>query len=142
MTQVPDNVLALDIGSRRIGVAVASLVSRLPRGVETIDRLTTDPIERIKQLASSEVAGVIIAGLPRDMAGNETEQTRLTAEFVAQLRAALEIPVETVDETATSLAAASELASSGKPYAKGDIDMRAAVIILEDWLETNGRGDS
>ena len=52
MEAIPKTVLSLDVGDRRVGVAIANTISRLPRGLETIDRTQTDVMTRIIQRGS------------------------------------------------------------------------------------------
>ncbi len=130
------NVIALDVGDRRIGVAVASLEAKLPRPLVTIDRQTSEDItEDIAKLANQETADTIVVGLPRNLRGDETAQTRLVRDFARQLADKLPAAkIRLIDEAATSVKATNELESRGKPYNKSDIDKLAACYILEDWL--------
>jgi len=128
------HILALDIGDRRIGVAIASTVARLPRPLETIDRQKTEPLAHLKRLVAEHSVVTLVAGRPRDMNGNETAQTRSAVAFAEEVSKALGMPVELMDEAGTSLAAKEELQSSGEVFDKADIDMQAACLILDDWL--------
>lgn len=132
--------LALDVGERRIGVAVASMIARLPAPCTTLDRTQVkDVFAAIEQLIAREGAGLIVVGLPHDMQGRETEQTRYTRQFARELQDRIGQPVILQDETATSINAEERLKSRGKPYGKADIDSEAAVIILQDFLAQEGR---
>jgi putative Holliday junction resolvase len=127
-------ILALDVGERRIGVALASSIARLPAVVTTIDRNELDAFTVIGKLVTEHGVGTVVVGLPRNMQGEDTAQTTYCREFAAELEEKLGIPVLMQDEAATSIEAEEYLKRSGKPYAKGDIDAHAAVIILRDWL--------
>src|SRR6185436_16833218 len=116
------------------GVAIANTVSRLPRGLETIDRTQSDVFARIRQLVDTNQAEIIVVGLPRDMKGAETAQTAAVRQFTQDLGRAVDQPIEFTDEAVTSLTAEDRLKTTGKPFDKADIDMQSAVIILEDWL--------
>ncbi len=129
-------VLGLDVGDRRIGVALASAIARLPAPLRTLDRQKTDDVlVDISQLVAEYQVGVVVVGLPRGMSGQETEQTALTRDFAAELAKHLEIPVVMQDEAGTSLEAERLLKQRGKPYQKGDIDSEAAALILQDYLQ-------
>lgn len=128
-------VLALDVGDKRVGMAVASRIARLaaPHGVLVRDP-QTDIYARIAETAREVEADTIVVGLPRDMKGQETEQTKSAREFAQALEKTVTIPVVMQDESVTSVMAEERLKQRGKPYGKGDIDAEAAAIILEDYL--------
>jgi len=129
------NVLSLDVGGRRIGVALASLEARLPSPLLTIDRSKVqDVFGHITSLIQEYAAETVVIGLPRGMDGQETAQTASAREFARQLEAACNAAIVLQDEAATSLLAEDELKESGKPYEKADIDKLAATYILRDWL--------
>lgn len=131
-------VLAFDVGNRRIGVALASTVARLPAPLTVIDRQKTDDVfEEVVVLAHQYEAEVVVVGLPRGMKGQETDQTKSSREFAKGLSARLSVPVAMQDEAVTSVEAERRLKERGKPYDKGDIDAEAAAIILEDYLKTS-----
>jgi putative holliday junction resolvase len=131
-------VLALDVGERRIGVALASTIARIAAPLSTIDRRDeTDAFAAIAKLVNENDAETVIVGLPRGMAGQETAQTAYSRDFAAELARHVTVPVVLQEETATSLAAEDRLKSRNKPYEKADIDAMAAAIILEDWLTGN-----
>lgn len=129
------NVLALDVGGRRIGVAIASLEAKIANPLLTIDRRDTpDVFACIKVLADKHNVTNIVVGLPRGMDGQETGQTVIARNFAKELEQLLGIQVFMQDEAATSIVAEDELKASGKMYQKADIDKLAATIILNDWL--------
>lgn len=135
----PTNILSLDVGGRRIGVALASSAARMASPLLTLDRQDEgDIIERIKKIVTDNEASIIVVGLPRGMEGQDTDQTAVAREFADSLKGIEGISVHMQDEAATSIAAEERLKQTGKPYQKGDIDMHAAAIILEDWLAGTG----
>jgi len=138
MIASPQNYLGLDVGGRRIGVAVAGIVARLSSPLLTLDRQDAgDIFERIEKLIDEHQVADIVVGLPRGMDGQETGQTAIAREFADELARTCGVVVHMQDEAATSIAAEEELKASGKPYQKGDIDSGAAAIILSDWLASN-----
>lgn len=127
--------LALDVGERRIGVALTSLIARLPAAYATIDRqATADVFQDIYDIVAKEGVTELVIGLPRDMKGVETEQTKKVREFAKELGGKIDIPITMQDEAVTSVAAEQRLKSTKKPYTKADIDAEAAAIILQDYL--------
>ncbi len=128
-------VLCLDVGERRIGIALASTIARLPAPLTTIDRnQETDVYETISQITKSEDVSVVVVGLPRGMQGQETKQTIISRQFAQKLSEAISVPIVMQDEAGTSLEAERILKERGKAYEKGDIDAEAATIILRDYL--------
>jgi putative Holliday junction resolvase len=127
--------LALDVGERRIGVAIADTATRIPVPYTT---LNVDGLEhtRIRELVAELGTGVVIVGLPRNQHGEETAQSQITRDFASKL-VPLNIPIILQDESLTSVLAEKYLNSQKKPYTKADVDMHAAAIILGDYLEAN-----
>lgn len=134
MPVVPKSVLALDVGSKRVGVAVASLQARLPRPLVTLQATYSELLPALEELIKTEEAGRLVVGLPRGMEGQQTQQTKSTLEFTKRLKAHFDLPIDMQDEALTSKHAEEELEKRGKPYSPGDIDALAATYILEDWL--------
>jgi len=128
---VPEQILALDFGSKRVGVAVAHVVARLPRPLTTLQNSET-LLDDIRNLVNKEGAALVLVGLPRGMDGGYTEQTRLAEEFAHELASVLSVPIELVDETLTSVDAEQVLAQ--RSYNKGEVDALAASLILERYL--------
>ena len=126
------NLISLDVGAKRIGVASAD--SSLPIAVplQTIE-VDGNEIETIKKIVSDKSIDTIIVGYPRNQSGEATAQTEVAEHFALLLRDIA--PVIFQDESLTSVIAEDRLKMSGKPYEKGDIDALAAAIILQDYLE-------
>lgn len=133
MAHSPSSVLALDVGARRIGVAIATFPARLPRPLITLlwDDTFFPALETIV-----EVEGVraLVVGFPRGLQGQHTAQTTAIETFTQGLREHFALPIDMQDEALTSKHAEAELKARGKPYDRGDIDALAATYILEDWL--------
>lgn len=133
MTKDPTAILALDVGEKRIGVAIASLIARLPRPLATLDNNETFA-PALKDIIESEGVGAIVVGFPRGMQGQSTAQTRSIEDFAQQLGREVDLPMRFQDESVTSKRAEEELRSRGGHYERGDIDALAATYILEDFL--------
>lgn len=129
------NILALDVGARRIGVASGNSVARLPRPITTLLR-DASLWSHLEKLIQDESISILIVGLPRNLKGQDTPQTTETRSFVEELKQRTGLPVVLQDEALTSRQAEAELAARGKRFAKGDIDALAAVYILEDYLNS------
>lgn len=126
-------LMALDVGERRIGVAVAGAQARLAGPLTTLIR-SESTNQAIQQLIDEHDAQVLVVGLPRGLEGQHTAQTMAVEEFKAALERHLNIPVYWQDEALTSRQAESELESRGRPYKKEDIDALSATYILEDFM--------
>lgn len=140
MTATPSSILALDVGSKRIGVAIASLVARLPRPLTTLDATDSKLFQKLEDIINEEAAVELVVGFPRGLDGQYTAQTASIEAFVEQLQEKIVLPIHLQDEALTSQKARNELESLGRAYTKEDIDALAATYILEDWLLTNSDG--
>ena len=132
------SLLALDVGEKRIGVALADSAVRIAIAYDTILVDGTE-IEQIARLIGFENIDIVVIGYPRNQSGEATKQTEYVEKFAERLNGiAPEIVYQ--DESLTSVQAEERLKASGKPYAKSDIDALAASLILQDYLEmTYGR---
>jgi putative holliday junction resolvase len=128
------NLIALDVGTKRIGVAVADSVVPIAVPLATID-VDGREIELIQGIIKEKSVKKVIIGYPRNQSGESTDQTGYSEEFAKKIMAFAE--VEFQDESLTSVIAEDRLRVSGKPYAKSDIDALAAAIILQDYLEVH-----
>lgn len=131
--------MALDVGGRRIGVALANSMARIPSPLTTLDAPMTTA-QSIQNLIEQHTVVALCVGLPRGLDGQETDQTRAIRAFVEDLKRTVTIPVYLQDEAVTSRQAEAELQARGKPYVKGDIDALAATYILEDFLRDHSEG--
>ena len=130
-------LLALDIGDRRIGLAVSIPPGELILPAGHLERRNRrSDIAAILEQASQREAVAIVAGIPYDADGRSGEQARKTAALVRALQRATDIPVLTVDESFSSNAAANDLLQSGQSPSRnpGAIDAAAAVTILRRFL--------
>jgi len=133
MATIPDTIIGLDVGAKRVGVAVASLTARLPRPLITLNRGEAF-FSMLTDVVNAEGARALVVGFPRGMQGQHTRQTGVIEDFTAELRHHFTLPIQYQDEALTSRHAEAELEARGKPYQRGDIDALAATYILEDFL--------
>lgn len=126
--------MALDIGAERTGVALAHSDVPIPRPFKALLGTPELP-QQVAQLVKAENVQVMVIGLPRNLDGEKTDQTRWVEVQAAKIKRAVTIPVYFVDEALTSHKAEEELRGRGKPYEKIEVDMLAAVYILDDFLK-------
>lgn len=127
-------LIALDVGTRRIGLARGDTGTKLafPTGTLTVDGLE---LERLKQIIAEIEPVCIVLGYPRNQSGEPTAQTELVMKFSERLKSIWDGDIAFQDESLTSVMAEQRLGTRGKTYDKGDIDSEAATIILQDYLE-------
>lgn len=128
------NIIALDVGEQRVGIAVAHITARLPRPLKTLKR-GQNFWDELAELLAKESAGMIVVGMPRSLEGNDTSQTKATRDFIRTLQEHTDLPVETVDEALTTKQAESELTSRGKHFTRDEVDALAAVYILNNYFQ-------
>jgi putative Holliday junction resolvase len=122
-------VLALDYGSARTGVAVSDPTRTVARPLDVVERAGSDTgLARVLELARAEGVERIVVGLPVTLRGERGAQAEETERFVARLRAAADVPVETFDERFTTV-----LARSGS--AQAPEDAVAAAHLLTSYLQ-------
>jgi putative Holliday junction resolvase len=132
-------VLALDLGKRRIGLALSDELGVTAQGLETLERtnIRTD-LARLSELVSQRKVTTILIGNPLHMSGHEGRQAVHAREFGARLQAATGLPVEFWDERLTTVEAQRVLRQSGISIEKRAkaVDRLAAVILLESYLDS------
>jgi len=126
------SLVCLDVGEKRIGVAVADTAVRIAVAFDTID-VDGDEIKKIAEIVIREGAKTIVVGYPRNQQGETTAQTSYVENFAKQLEGMTD-NIVFQDESLTSVMAENRLIDMKKPYTKGDIDAQAAAIILEDYI--------
>jgi len=126
-------VMALDVGEKRIGVALADGAIKIAIPFDTIE-VDGMEIDKIARVIADEKIAKIVVGYPRNQSGEATAQTHYAEQFAKALRI-FDVPVVFQDESLTSVQAEKILQAQKKPYQKGDIDKLAASIFLQDYLE-------
>ena len=141
-------VLAIDVGERRIGLAISDASGMLarPLSVLTVND-AADAVERVaREIArlSNEEDGVatIVVGLPVRLDGSPSAQTAYVAAFIEALKTRTSLPIVTEDERLTSREAESRLAVSERDWRvrKTKLDAAAAAIVLQDYLDRRRSG--
>jgi putative holliday junction resolvase len=130
-------LLGLDVGEKRVGVALCDETQTLARPLLTLHRASKkEDFARLAALCREHAIEKVIVGLPKNVRGDEGPQAQRVRRYAIELQAALNLPIDFWDERYSSVDAQERLtASSGKARAKGDIDSAAAAIILQEYLD-------
>lgn len=132
------SALGLDIGRRRVGVAGCDGTGLIASGLTTIKRTSFDrDVEQLRQLVEQRQVQVLVVGLPYSMDGSIGSQARQVQKLARRWSAALDLPVEYVDERLTSFQAEQLLHAERRSPSrhKAEIDRKAAALILQQWLD-------
>lgn len=129
------SIVCLDVGEKRIGVAVGDTDIRIAVPFETID-VDGNEINDITEIYIKEKADVLVIGYPRNQSGEPTAQSKFVEDFSKKL-SDIASNIVFQDESLTSVIAEQQLVGYNRPYTKSDIDAQAAAIILQDYLEAN-----
>lgn len=125
--------MALDVGEKRIGVALGDSGIRIAVPFITIE-VDGSEYDQIATIVAKELVDTVVVGYPRNQSGQPTAQTQYVESVAEKLRSTVDELVFQ-DESLTSVLAEERLKSYKKPYQKADIDAQAAAIILQDYLE-------
>jgi putative Holliday junction resolvase len=135
---IPGRILAIDFGSKRIGLAVSDALGITAQGLPTLERVRReDDLRRIQELVEEYSAERVIVGNPLGHGGGETAMSRRAAKFAEDLRRRLSCPVELRDERLTSVEANRRLRESGLSLGKRQraVDRVAATLLLQSYLD-------
>ena len=124
---------ALDVGEKRIGVAIADPSIKIAIAYDTF-LVDGSELEQITRFITLEEVETLVVGYPRNQQGEATAQTRFVEDFVEQL-GSLDVEIIFQDESLTSVKAEEYLRRQKKPFEKGEVDALAASFILQDYLE-------
>ena len=141
-------IVGLDIGERRIGVAVSDLTGTLARPHTALQTTGLDgnalqiSLDEIARLAGEDPLDAIVVGLPRHLDGSPSAMTPRVERFAARLRERAGVAVILQDERLTSVEAESLLAIREKNWRarKERLDAAAAAVILQEYLDGQTRG--
>ena len=126
-------IVALDVGSKRVGVASANVVARLATPLTTIE-VSDSVMEDIAALLAQQTAVALVLGLPRGLEGQDTAQTASVRQFADNLKKFITVKIFWQDEALTSRLSRLELSTKKGQHSKGAVDALAATYILEDFL--------
>lgn len=130
-------ILAIDPGTKRVGLAVSDPDQLIATPVKTLDRTSWKKLlSDIKEALSEFDAVAIVVGLPLDMNGEPSDMTEGAQTIIRNLSLSLDIPVFQQDERASSYEARGRLWEAGRSAdVRSEVDAEAASIILSDFLD-------
>ena len=136
-------VIGIDLGDRRIGVAVSDATGTLARPLKTIQGGSSEQAAialiraTIDELAQDDEVACIVVGLPTRLDGSDSDQTPKVRKFVQRLAAEVDVPVVMQDERLSSHEAEARLAATERDWRKrkAQLDAAAAAVILQDYLD-------
>jgi putative Holliday junction resolvase len=132
-------ILALDLGKRRIGLAVSDELGITAQGLATLQRTNIrEDLATLAKLALDRNVSLILMGHPLHMSGDESRQAEYTRDFARRLEAVTGLPTKFWDERLTSVEAERVLRQSGISIEKRAraVDRMAAVILLGSYLDS------
>jgi putative Holliday junction resolvase len=132
-------ILAIDYGSKRIGLALSDPTGTLARPLPFVPaKADTQLAREIAELAGKEEAHLILLGLPRHMNGEFGEAAALVKAFAAVLGQATPIRIQLIDERLSTVQASRQLQEAGRNARKqrGLIDSEAACVLLQGYLDS------
>jgi putative holliday junction resolvase len=132
--------LGLDVGDVRIGVALSDETRTLASGLPTLVRVgPRKDVKAIKALVRDREAGELVVGLPKNLAGEIGPQAEKVLAFVADLRAALAVPIVMWDERFTTALANRTMIEGGlsRRARRESVDQVSAVLILQSYLDAH-----
>jgi putative Holliday junction resolvase len=138
-------VLAVDVGERRIGLAISDVSRTLARPLLTLTiRNASDGVDQVAAeivhlQEEDDGLSTVVIGLPVRLDGSPNDQTPRVAAFINALKARTAVPILTADERLTSREAESLLAERTRDWRqrKARLDAVAAAVILQDYLEAH-----
>lgn len=138
-------ILALDLGERRIGLAVSDALGVTARPLQVIVRgALKEDVERLREIVQQRQVACIVVGLPLNMDGSVGPQARRARAFAGRLRGALGVEVVMWDERLTTVEAEEAMLSSNmnQEERRAQRDAVAAAVLLQDYLDAPRRSDA
>lgn len=131
-------MVAVDVGTVRVGVAASDPRQVLASPVETVP---APAVDRVVQLVAERAAVLVVVGLPTSLSGQSLSASAdLARDFAAALAGRLDVPVQLLDERLTTVAGVAALRASGVTgkRARAVVDQAAAVALLQGYLDRRG----
>jgi putative Holliday junction resolvase len=139
LTLATSRILALDLGKKRIGLAISDPLGLTAQGLPNLNRTNKRAdLAALQQLVNEREVGMFLLGNPINMRGGEGRQSGWVREFAAALESHTGLPVKLWDERLTSVEAGRVLRSSGISIEKraAAVDRLSAVILLQSYLDS------
>jgi putative Holliday junction resolvase len=131
--------LGIDLGSKRIGVAVSDRSGTLASPLTTLTRSSSrrHDHQALRRLVVDEEVEVVVVGMPTSLDGSAGRAARAAATEARQLASVVGVPVETHDERFTTVTASAALRATGQDARRqrSSIDQAAAAVMLQGWLD-------
>lgn len=138
MNQAPGVVVAVDVGTVRVGVAASDPHRILASPVETVP---APGHQRVAEIVAERSAVLVVVGLPTSLSGQSlSASAQMARDWAAALTSLVDVPVELVDERLTTVTAAAQLRAAGRTgkAARAVVDQAAAVALLQGVIERHG----
>ena len=135
-------ILGLDIGTKRIGIAISDELGWTAQGMKTLHRSNGESdVGEIRDIAREYGVEKIVVGLPRNMNGSLGPQAEMVLGFVQELEEILGVPIITWDERLSTVEATKMFirADLSRKKRKLKVDMMAAILILQSYLDSIAR---
>jgi putative Holliday junction resolvase len=140
LPELAGRFLALDLGAKRVGVAVSDELRITVNPLPAIDRRSwKDLLHRVATVVETYDARALVIGLPLSLDGNEGSAARETRAVAEKFQRSLSVPVFLQDERLTTVAATTELKAAGRSdqQIEREVDSAAAGVILSDFIANN-----
>lgn len=128
-------VLGIDLGKKRIGVALGDTENKIAVGLPTLQN-DNNTWDNLKEIIARENIQKLIIGLPKTMQGKSGEQVEYTYSWGEKAQQNVGLNIEYVDERLSSKMARDGLSMVGNKLTKEDIDQASAVLILYSYLDS------
>jgi putative holliday junction resolvase len=142
MTETPGRILALDYGTKRVGVAASDPTRLIAQGITTLIN-DANLFLRLKEIIAVQSVTQIVVGMPYSEDGGKGFKAREVEEFIAQLKVHTNVPIDTWDESLTSVDAHRVFVESGmkkkQRREKHRVDEMAARLMLQDYLDHHAK---
>lgn len=133
-------LMALDVGEKRVGVAVCDEMQTLASPLAVLLRRSlAEDVERLRAMAVEQRAAGLVIGHPLNADGAAGQQARQAARYGHRVANALGLPVVLWDEYGSSEEAARRLAHAPKSRRRAPLDAEAAAVILQDYLDSRAQ---
>jgi putative Holliday junction resolvase len=137
--ELPKRILAIDYGSRRVGVAISDPMNVIAQGLPTLEN-NRELFGQLQKIVSDHNVTKIVVGMPFNLRGEKGVKAKEVEEFIEKLRSEIAIPLTTWDERFTSKLALDAIRDLGtrkmKRRTRGAVDRMASVLLLQSYLDS------